>query len=295
MLLVNTRTSGSATSASINEVDPRGGAAVTGENSVGKTTALELFPLFFGALPSQITETVGGREPMLKFVLPMPQSAIVYEYQCGSDDAHDVRCAILRRTDNDHRPVFRLVNGPFREEAFTRMNDAGESTFCDDRQTAQAYEAMGVQVSQLLDIADYRAVILGLEARTQDAKKLRVLSTVYGFGSRLTNLDRLIAAVAKERVDFKDFVRLAVTIVQDRLSSHGTATEPAALDLAPEQGADPALACGTGMPWRSPSRWPRRSICFVKPARTTPRPRPICAPRASALPLRSFCVVISCW
>ena len=221
MLLVNTRTSGSATSASINEVDPRGGAAVTGENSVGKTTALELFPLFFGALPSQITETVGGREPMLKFVLPMPQSAIVFEYQRGNDEAHDVHCAVLRRTDSDHRPVFRLVKGPFREEAFTRLNEGGENTFCDDRQMAQAFEDMGVQVSQLLDIADYRAVILGHEARTQDAKKLRILSTVYGFGSRLTNLDRLIAAVAKEKVDFKDFVRLAITIVQERLSSHG--------------------------------------------------------------------------
>ncbi|MDR7152043.1 uncharacterized protein (UPF0335 family) [Hydrogenophaga palleronii] len=223
MLLVNTRTSGRATSASINEIDPRGGAAVTGDNSVGKTTTLELFPLFFGTLPSQITETVGGREPMLKFVLPMPQSAIVFEYQRGEDEAHDVRCAVLRRTDNDHRPVFRLVNGDFRAEAFTRTNEAGELTFCDDRQTAQAYESMGVQVSQLLDISDYRAVILGTEARTQDAKKLRVLSTVYGFGSRLTNLDRLIAAVAKERVDFKDFVRLAITIVQERLSSHGDA------------------------------------------------------------------------
>ncbi|WP_168708564.1 ATP-binding protein [Hydrogenophaga sp. PAMC20947] len=223
MLLVNTRTSGSASSASINEIDPRGGAAITGDNAVGKTTTLELFPLFFGTLPSQITETVGGREPMLKFVLPMAQSAIVFEYQRGSDETHDVRCAVLRRTDNDHRPVFRLINGGFREEAFLRTNDEGELTFCDDRQTAQAYEAMGVQVSQLLDIADYRAVILGMEARTQDAKKLRVLSTVYGFGSRLTNLDRLIAAVAKERVDFKDFVRLAITIVQERLSSNGDA------------------------------------------------------------------------
>lgn len=71
MLLVNTRTSGNVTSASINEVYPRGGASITRENSVGKTTTLELLPLFFGTLPSQITEIVGGREPMLKFVLPM--------------------------------------------------------------------------------------------------------------------------------------------------------------------------------------------------------------------------------
>lgn len=221
MLLVNTRTSGNFTSASINEVDPRGGASITGENAVGKTTALELFPLFFGTLPSQITETVGGREPMLKFVLPMPYSAIVFEYQCGDDGAHDLRCAVLRRTDNDHRPVYRFINCGFREDAFMRSNEEGRQIFCDDKQMVDAYIAMGADCSRQLDIAEYRAVILGTEARTQDAKVLRRMSVVYGFGSRLTNLDRLIAAVAKERLDFKDFVRLAITIVQERLNTHG--------------------------------------------------------------------------
>jgi hypothetical protein len=223
MLLVNTRTSGNDTSASINEVDPRGGASITGENAVGKTTTLELFPLFFGTLPSQITETVGGREPMLKFVLAMPYSAIVFEYQCGDDEAHDLRCAVLRRTDNDHRPVYRFINGGFREEAFLRIDEQGRQFFRDDKQMVDAYIAMGVECSRQLDIAEYRAVILGTEARTQDAKALRRMSVVYGFGTRLTNLDRLIAAVAKERLDFKDFVRLAITIVQERLNTHGDA------------------------------------------------------------------------
>lgn len=223
MLLINTRTSGNHTSASINEVDPRGGASITGENAVGKTTTLELFPLFFGTLPSKITETVGGREPMLKFVLPMPYSAIVFEYQRGNDEAHDVRCAVLRRTDNDHRPVYRFINTGFREEAFLRTNEAGQAIFCDDKQMVDAYISMGAECSRLLDIAEYRAVILGTEARTHDAKTLRRLSAVYGLGSRLTNLDRLIAAVAKDRLDFKDFVHLAVTIVQERLNTHGDA------------------------------------------------------------------------
>lgn len=223
MLLVNTRTSGNVTSASINEIDPRGGASITGENAVGKTTTLELFPLFFGTLPSQITETVGGREPMLKFVLPMPYSALVFEYQRGSDEEHDVRCTVLRRTDNDHRPVYRFINCGFREEAFLRTNEEGRQIFCDDKQMVDAYIALGAECSRQLDSAEYRAVILGTEARTQDAKALRRMSVVYGFGSRLTNLDRLIAAVAKERLDFKDFVRLAITIVQERLNTHGDA------------------------------------------------------------------------
>ncbi|WP_169803287.1 ATP-binding protein [Hydrogenophaga intermedia] len=172
---MNTRTSGNATSASINQIDPRDGASITGENAVGKTTTLELFPLFFGTLPSQITETVGGREPMLKFVLPMPYSAIVFEYQRGNDEEHDMRCAVLRRGDNDHRPVYRFINRGFREEAFLHTNEEGRQIFCDDGQMRDAYIAMGAQCSKLLDISEYRAVILGAEARTQDAKELRRL------------------------------------------------------------------------------------------------------------------------
>lgn len=160
---------------------------------------------------------------MLKFVLPMPYSAIVFEYQCGSDEAYDLRCAVLRRTDNDHRPVYRFIKGGFREAAFLRTDEEGRQIFCDDKQMVDAYISMRTECSRQLDIAEYRAVILGSEARTQDTKALRRMSVVYGFGSRLTNLDRLIAAVAKERLDFKDFVRLAITIVQERLNTHGDA------------------------------------------------------------------------
>lgn len=221
MLLVNTRTSGSETSRSINELDPRDGASITGDNAVGKTTTLELLPLFFGALPSQISEAAGGREPMLKFVLPNPYSAIVFEYQVGRDEKHDIRCAILRRADNDHTPEFRLVKAGFVETAFKRRDEAGQTVFCNDLQVVDAYREMGHTPSRVLQISEYRTVILGLAANTQKAVELRRMSVEYGFGSRLTNLDRLISAVAKEKLDFKDFVRLAVTIVQERLNARG--------------------------------------------------------------------------
>lgn len=221
MLLVNTRTSGSETSRSINEIDPRDGASITGENSVGKTTTMELFPLFFGTLPSQISETVGGREPMLRFVLPTPYSAIVFEYQVGEDDAHDLRCVVLRREDNDHQPSFRFVRMGFRAEAFVATNEQGDVVFATDQQMCEAYTALGATPTKKHDIASYRAVILGLEAGTKEAVELRRRSVEFGLGSRLTNLERLIGAVARERLDFKDFVRLAVTIVRERLSAGG--------------------------------------------------------------------------
>lgn len=219
MLLVNVRTSGLLSSGSINEVDPRDGAAITGDNSVGKTTTLELIPLFFGNLPSQISRTGGGKEPMLRFVLPTPQSAIVFEYQRGPSEAHDVRFVVLRRQDGSDAPEYRLFHGPFREDVFiTSALDEQDRVFMNDAQSVDAAKLLGVETERKLNPADYRAVILGLKATNQDAVKLRQLSMSYSFATKsLPNLDKLVAAVVKEKVDFREFVNVAVTMVQDTL------------------------------------------------------------------------------
>lgn len=81
MVLVNVGTNMHVPSGRITAIDPRGGAAVLGDNGVGKTTTLRMLPLFFGHLPSQIASTSQGQEPMVGFVLPTDASAITFEYQ----------------------------------------------------------------------------------------------------------------------------------------------------------------------------------------------------------------------
>ena len=56
MVLINVGTNKNKPSGRITAVDPRGGAAVLGENGVGKTTTLRLLPLFFGHLHSAIVD-----------------------------------------------------------------------------------------------------------------------------------------------------------------------------------------------------------------------------------------------
>jgi hypothetical protein len=232
MLLVNTRTSGTLPSGAINEIDPRGGAAITGENSVGKTTTLELIPLFFGTLPSQIAEAVGGREPMLRFVLPTAQSALVFEYQRGDHETEDVRCVVLRRSQHGDSAEYRFILGPFREDLFTMSTNVGIRVFRDDAQMVEAIAEAGMRPVRKLSIADYRAVILGLKATSQSGKELRQMSAQFGFANRsLPHLDRLISAVVKEKVNFKDFVHVAVNIVQESIGGIGTGPERSKLSL----------------------------------------------------------------
>jgi len=97
MILVNAGTNKHVASARITAIDPRGGAAVLGDNGVGKTTTLRILPLFFGHLPSQIVAAGHGNEAMVRFILPTDASAIVFEYQRGSGSDDDLRLAVIRR------------------------------------------------------------------------------------------------------------------------------------------------------------------------------------------------------
>lgn len=223
MLLVNVRTSGALPSGMITEIDPRDGAAVIGDNSVGKTTTLELIPLFLGHLPSQIVGSGAGREPMLKFILPAPESAIVFEYQRGQSEQHDLRFVVLRRQESNDAPEYRLFQGGFRKEIFVQHSEAaGGFVFLDDAGMVDAARNLEVLHERRLTAAEFRTVILGHRAATQDAVKLRQLSMSYSLGpvgKSLANLDRLVAAVVKKHVNFNDFVRVVVDMVQEELGS----------------------------------------------------------------------------
>lgn len=215
MLLINTRTSGKFTSNAINEVDPRDGAAVTGDNVVGKTTTLELIPLFFGSLPSQIAESGSGREPMLRFVLPFTQSAIVFEYQRGASE-DDVRFVVIRRQDGSDAPEYRFFRGPFRDDVFIMVDAAGQRLLMDDAASIDAARRLGLEFERKMNSSEYRSVILGHKATNKSEVNLRHIGNQYSYASKsLPNLDRLVAAVVKEKIDFRDFINVVVTIVQD--------------------------------------------------------------------------------
>lgn len=215
MVLVNVRTSGTLTSGVANELDPRGGAAITGDNAVGKTTTMKLLALFFGTPPSQIEKQGSSRIPMLRFVLPEPSCAVVFEYQRG-DEPQDVNCVVVRRQDGSDAPEYRLISGPFDRRYFEgRVEGSEAEAFLDDAGMKEAAEGLGALVETKLTSAQYRSVILNVRAKTADAVKLRRLAAQYSFAQRsLANLDRLIAAVVKEQISFKDFTAVAVAMAQ---------------------------------------------------------------------------------
>ena len=218
MFLINAKTSGKACSGRITELDPRGGAAITGSNGVGKTTTLQLLPLFFGHSPNQIAPVGENRESMLRFVLPHPECAIAYEYQRG-DDSADVCLVVLRRQPQSDAPEYRFFEGPLQKEFFVSKDAEGDGeVFLGDAASAEAATKLGKPPSAKHTSAHYRSVILNTIGVGKDADSRRLEARRFSFSNkRLPYLDRLVAAVVKEHINFADFTEVAASIVTDRM------------------------------------------------------------------------------
>lgn len=222
MLLINAGTNMDAPSGRITGIDPRGGAAVLGENGVGKTTTLRILPLFFGHLPSQIVAAGHGQKAMIRFVLPTDASAIAFEYQRGSDDEMDRRLAVIRRrADDPDVPFYRLYQSGFRQDLFV-----SDGRFLSDDETQKVANELGILTTSKLTTSDYRSVILKVPSSTKDKEKLRRYSVDWSFGPKqLDNLDRVVAAMIKKHINFADIVQVAVGLVQHDLGQGGERTK----------------------------------------------------------------------
>lgn len=220
-----------APSGRITAIDPRGGAAVLGDNGVGKTTTLRILPLFFGHPPSHIVGAGQGQEPMIRFVLPTDASAIAFEYQRGSANASDLRLAVIRRRADDPNVAFyRLYRSGFVKELFV-----GDGRFLSDEETQQKATEMGIPTTSKLTTSEYRSVILRIPANSKDKDKLRRYSVDWSFGPKhLDNLDRVVAAMVKKHIHFDDIVQVAVGMVQRDL---GQGAERAKITF--KQGREP--------------------------------------------------------
>lgn len=193
----------------ISELDPRGGVLAVGDNGVGKTTFLRLIPLFYGATPSQVLKG-SGKASMIRHTLPDPSSAVAYEYERESD-AH-LRTVVMYAKDGEDIPDFRIVSAGFDETFFYDENN----TFVTRTEFAPRLHARNINVSPVLQLNEYRSVILNERMSSKNAKQMALLARDHSLGPRpLRNLNQIAAAMANEKISFRDLQNIVLERVAE--------------------------------------------------------------------------------
>ncbi|VTU45491.1 ATPase involved in DNA repair (plasmid) [Variovorax sp. SRS16] len=198
-------------------MDPRGGVLAVGVNGAGKTTFLRLLPLFYGATASQILRGT-GRRSMIAYTLPDASSAVAFEYERESED--DLRTVVMHCRPNEDVPQFHIVTSGFREDFFYDENNQ----FVRREDFKARIEAMRhgpkndqtIEVSPKLHLHQYRSVILNERLATKEAVELRRLAERHSLGPRrLVNLNQIAAAMANEKISFRDLQNIVIDQVSD--------------------------------------------------------------------------------
>lgn len=210
IIAINIRNpSDSNPSGRISELDPRGGVLAVGDNGVGKTTFLRLIPLFYGATPSQVLKG-SGKASMIRHTLPDPSSAVAYEYERESDS--HLRTVVMYAKDGEDIPDFRIVSAGFDETFFYDENN----TFVTRTEFAPRLHARNINVSPVLQLNEYRSVILNERMSSKNAKQMMLLARDHSLGPRpLRNLNQIAAAMANEKISFRDLQNIVLERVAE--------------------------------------------------------------------------------
>lgn len=210
IIAINIRNpSDSNPSGRISELDPRGGVLAVGDNGVGKTTFLRLIPLFYGATPSQVLKG-SGKASMIRHTLPDPSSAVAYEYERESDS--HLRTVVMYAKEGEDIPDFRIVSAGFDETFFYDENNL----FVTRTEFAPRLHARNINVSPVLQLNEYRSVILNERMSSKNAKQMALLARDHSLGPRpLRNLNQIAAAMANEKISFRDLQNIVLERVTE--------------------------------------------------------------------------------
>lgn len=186
-----------------------GGAIITGENGVGKTSLIRLIPVFFGELPRRISL---GTQSFGDFYLARTTSYIVFEYT-----RRGVVCqAVLYGGDADESYLYRFVRAPYDLRLYTEED--GKTIIAGNALTTHL-KKLGVDHSRALSHDVYRAVIQGRAHAGRDASFHRALVADYAFtpsNNRLDHIDRIVSGMFQRKAEFRDFLRMVVSYISDR-------------------------------------------------------------------------------
>jgi hypothetical protein len=194
------------------ELPLEGGAVLTGRNGRGKTTLLQLVPIFYGENPTRIVGTETNRLDFNGYYLPRLTSYIIFEYV-----RRDVTCmVVLHASQQGGDRRYRFVRSAYRPELFL-LRDGVNILKVSDLQ--RHFKLEGVIHSVAISaVSEYRAIIQGKAGSGRALQRQRALVADYAFvgsGHHLTHIEKIVSGMFLRRTDFQDLQRMVVSCISD--------------------------------------------------------------------------------
>ncbi|WP_200388656.1 ATP-binding protein [Thiocapsa imhoffii] len=208
-----------------------GGAVLTGRNGRGKTTLLQLVPIFYGENPSRIVGTETNRLDFNGYYLPRLTSYICFEYL-----RRDVPCmVILHASQQGGERRYRFVRSPYRADLFVLPDGINILQVPDLR---RHFKLKGViHTEAISSVSEYRAIIQGKAGGGKAGQRQRALVADYacvGSGHHLTHIEKIVSGMFLRRTDFQDLQRMVVSCIADTDAEIALSTERRKIASWPE-------------------------------------------------------------
>lgn len=149
---------------------------ITGINGAGKTSFLNLIPIFFGATPNSLMEKAANKKNFVDYYLPSNRSMVIYEYLSHSG----TKCVVLYRNNNQGRHNYRFVDGSAEDTLLTDdcLEILGISQNVKD--VFNNIYKTGNDISRQIDnISDYIYILTADKMRLNGDRNLRDLCNIY--------------------------------------------------------------------------------------------------------------------
>ncbi|WP_308636158.1 ATP-binding protein [Massilia brevitalea] len=195
------------------------GAVLTGRNGAGKTSMLQLLPVFYGESPNRIVTQEAGRQSFVGYYLPRDTSYIVFEYE-----RHGEKRQVAVHSDrNGEKVIYRFIRHGFEPRQFVVPD--GELVRAHGLVKHLKMQGFQCCEQQIESLSEYRAIIQAIPSATRDRQRqryLRELTADYSVtptNRPLPQIEKIVAGMFRRKTNFDDLQGIVVECVADQGST----------------------------------------------------------------------------
>lgn len=189
-------------------IDLSDGAILTGDNGAGKTSLLNLIPIFYGENPGQCTS---GSSSFADFYLPHSTSYVIFEYE-----RRNIPCMSILYSVGEAAFNYRFIRAAYDISLFTEDGDGANLVSAKDLKVR--LKTLGVPHSPVLALSEYRNIIQGRVAGGKSSAENRGLVADYSFtasGSKLVHIEKIVSGMFTRKANFDEFLRVIVDYISN--------------------------------------------------------------------------------